>query len=45
MKIQNEYKPLISKNVILASSNSSEDESNTDDTLLSMMEDVSPNRP
>ena len=45
MKTQKEYIASISKNAIRASSNSSEDESNADDTLPSLMEDVSPKQP
>ena len=42
MKTQNEYIGSTSKNAILASSYSSEDQSNADDTLPSMIKDVSP---
>ena len=45
MKAQKEYIASISKNAILATSNSSEDESNADDTLPSMIENVSPTQP
>ena len=40
MITQNEYIASISKNVILASSNTSEDESNADDAPPSKIEDV-----